>query len=1585
MNNPVDWKAFEYKFSADPRPAFESLAYILFCYEFKQTYGIFRYYNQPYIETQPVDTVDGHKVGFQAKYYDAGTQMSSKEQDLKDAIKGAKNKYAGIDRIIFYINKEFSASSAKDKDKPEHQLRIEKYGKNLEIEIQWRGQSHIEKMLAEEELKYVKNLYFNAEDGIDRFHENLINHKNSILKHIHSTIQYTGKEVKIPQDNRKLTNFQESDAQVMIIHGAAGAGKSATVKDFLEAEKDQREKITLMFTASDLDVKEENLFLRDGNYGLQDLFGLYKNEEHRLCIIDSAEKYCTAKYPEVFGDILSQFLDHGWKILITIRTFYKESFCSTFLKNTIYSQQEIHKLKKETLTQINAQYPFVLPTDPKVQDLLCNLFYLNLYLNLEHGSEDENMDVTLFRDAIWNQVIRNDFQQYNNLPVKREAFVQRMVSDMMAHERYTYSLKATDDFETVSALESSGIIIPYQENRKNWMMSHDVYEEIVTNHIFTERLEQDTCSEKTFFADLGNSLRSRKSYRIWLESQLSDGENWILQFLLDLFDDEELGREWKDETLIALMNSESEEGYFIRDTLLSQSGQELFTRMMFLLNTACRGSIDPEMLKLINNGQNGIQINQYRYTRPKGTAWETLLKYTYENLDRIDWSEKTQQIVTAALYTWIQAVHEGETTRAAGLIALYLRKKIYVASKYKYDLENNDVYKKLDNIILNAAKEIKEELDELFTEVIQTNALDHRSEYYPLIEKATSNVIDCGMIYAAIPETLIKLLECCWIQSEPEISWDTHPDLESDFGLKEHLNFRYYPVSALQTPVHGILAVAPQQGMNFVLNLLNYTSEHYQNALLTEGYGECQEIELIFSETEKVKQICSERLWKMHRDMLPNPSVLESVLMALEKWLLEVAEIFPEKLVNKFCLFLLKNSNNVAITATVLSVVEAYPEKLFEISCILLRTKEIFYYDIRRQVAEAGLVFMTGFMPKDRIFNEERDTSNNLEFRKSTFAKVIINYQIKQGNLSAEEFNSRISTLYNIIDQVIKTIETWTPNDQYVYYHIDLRRYLADQKSEIIEKNGRKYLRLKPQMPEEMIELSENTEKEREELYQNQHVELDVWSHSRYWRKKENYPNYTKYEEQPETAYAEMMEILECKYRKKVLQDLSIAMYTCAVLLRDFREKLSEEAVTCCTETVRVTVREWLLSKDSYLLSAAIDAVLPELTRQVSCENLSADWDNPMFLFVGLLLDHREELKMLPSCIADFLWKQDRHAALKVLCAYVNLSPTYQKKRRRHGDEGKLKTFLDENKAYIEQIFNKEITDINEINTDSLEFRCLLPLYELLNKEEEENFSFIINTGENIWEKIFDKADEKESRPYTGERGRSYVKWLADYTLALTPDRQKKLLQSMRPHISMEDTFATWIWEMVACEVEKPRYEAFWNIWNLLQPDIFRKCDEVKELEKRGAVLYFGDRKTFEKLVKSYLLAFEIWADNLTSWDSLKHENADFYRRAAVRIGYHSIVLYSIAYVLNSVGKDTFFKEGVEWLSFIIKNNPHLKKAELPVNTRYFIEEYMSEMVKREKVTLRREEHRRKQVLVVLDFLVERGSEVGFGMREDVV
>ena len=1577
MNQPIDWKAFEYKFSGDPRSAFESLAYILFCYEFKQTYGIFRYYNQPYIETQPADTADSHKVGFQAKYYDAGTSVSSQEEELKKAIKGAAKKYAGIDRLIFYINKEFSASSAKDKDKPEYQLRIEKYGVDQGLEIQWRVQSHVEKMLAMDELNYVKNLYFNVDTGIDHFHESLINHRNSILQHIHSAIKYGEKDIKISQDYQKLMDFQESDSQILIIHGGAGTGKSATVKDFLlEKDKNTEDEITVVFSAADLDVKEENLFLKDENYALQDLFGLYKNEKYKLCVIDSAEKYVAAKYPQVFGDILQQFLDHGWKVLITIRTFYKDSLCNLFLENYICSEQEILRLERDTLAEMSEQYEFTLPADTKFQDLLCNLFYLNLYLNLDHRSEDENMNIVLFRKAIWSQVIRNDFHQYNNLPAKREAFVQRMVCDMLIHERYTYPLKESDDFETVSALENSGIIVPYQESRADWLMSHDVYEEIVTSHIFAKRFEEGVYSGKTFFADLGNSLRSRKSYRIWLETRLSDEDDALLEFFTDILQDEGLGQEWRDETMIALMNSESEEAYSILNMLLSQPENTLFIRMLFLLNTACRSGINSEILQLFE-GQKKEKFNQYRYTRPNGAAWKTILRYISENLNRIPWSEKNLSAVTEVLNTWTCAEHRGEATRSAGLTALYLRKKIYAETKYKYQLKEDDTYKKLDAIILNAAMEIKPELESLFAEILRENTFNHRAEYYPLIQKAASNAAECGMLHAAMPETLIKILKGYWLESEPISEWDRHPGLEQDFGLKPHLNLEYYPDSALQTPVYSLLAVAPRLGLKFVLDLLNHTSECYQNSSLAKEGEECEEIEIIFSETEKVRQICSERLWKMHRGTYPNPNVLECVLMALEKWLLEVAEEFSENVMNGCCLFLLKNSNNVAITATVLSVVEAYPEKLFKISCILLRTKEIFHYDISRQVAESRANFLKGWNPNGEIFDKERIASNNLEFRKTLFERVIMNYQIKKGNLSAEEFNNRKIKLYKIIDQTTEEIETWDLNYRYAYYRMDLRKY--SEKTKISEKDGQKYIGLKVQMPEVLKKLSKASEKEREQFYQDGHIELEVWSNARYQKKVEDYRKYIKYEEHPEKAYAEMQGILKDAGEASELQVVPIAMRTCAVLLRDFREKFSPEEITYCGAVIQRTVKDWIVSDNRYILNEGIDAVLSELAKMISHEVISADWDNPMFLLLGVLMKHAGNLEMLPFCVSDILWEQDRYAALKILYTYAHLYPTYRNDDYSYVKKESLKEFLEKNKEIIQKDFAEEITGIDEITTDSLMFDDLLSFHMFLNKKDEENFSFVIKAGHKVWGRIFgkDTEDPEERRDFSGER--AYIGWLADYALDIPVDKQKELIQNMIPCVTMGEEFAHWIWKMTDCAARRPRNTEFWNMWELLQPEIFRCCDERREFEQSEDARYFGSTYEFAALIKNYLLASGIWIEDMVP------ELKKFYRIAAIRIGYHPAALYSIAYVLNFGGKDIFSKEGVEWLSIIIKNNPHLEKAALPGNTQYYVEEYMNNLIKKEKFTLRTDTRRRTQAITILNFLVSKGSTPGFRMRDEII
>ena len=120
----VNWTAFNYKYSTNPQHAFESLTYYLFCHEFQQPYGIFRYFNQPHIETNPIHVGDRY-IGFQSKYYADSVTMSSKEQELIGAVKGAVQRYPGITTLYFYISREFSPSSKTDDIMPSYQKKVE--------------------------------------------------------------------------------------------------------------------------------------------------------------------------------------------------------------------------------------------------------------------------------------------------------------------------------------------------------------------------------------------------------------------------------------------------------------------------------------------------------------------------------------------------------------------------------------------------------------------------------------------------------------------------------------------------------------------------------------------------------------------------------------------------------------------------------------------------------------------------------------------------------------------------------------------------------------------------------------------------------------------------------------------------------------------------------------------------------------------------------------------------------------------------------------------------------------------------------------------------------------------------------------------------------------------------------------------------------------------------------------------------------------------------------------------------------------------------------------------------------------------
>ncbi|WP_253896092.1 hypothetical protein [Solibacillus sp. R5-41] len=367
----INWNVFQYKFTVNTRDAFEHFSYILFCNEFKIETGIFRYFNQPYVETLPVKIGD-EWIGFQAKYYDATTSIADKKTELNNAIEGAKNKYPEIDKFIIYTNKELSTSSKKDTVKPKYQEEIEEYGLEREILVEWRVKSNFEIMLMKPELELIRDYFFNPDSGIKGYLAQTKLHSQNKLENIKSTIIYKNQELKIKNNKFNPTSFYESEKPCLIIHGDGGSGKSGFAKDLLENESGA----TIAFKATDFDVTTFAEFSRKfGDYTFEDYLKLYKDAERKICLIDSTEKTLIMNNRDTFIEFVKLLIKYGWKIIFTIRTVHKDNFINTFLYGTGYQELKIETLTKIELQNLLQDSDILLPKEEPYINLICNLFY----------------------------------------------------------------------------------------------------------------------------------------------------------------------------------------------------------------------------------------------------------------------------------------------------------------------------------------------------------------------------------------------------------------------------------------------------------------------------------------------------------------------------------------------------------------------------------------------------------------------------------------------------------------------------------------------------------------------------------------------------------------------------------------------------------------------------------------------------------------------------------------------------------------------------------------------------------------------------------------------------------------------------------------------------------------------------------------------------------------------------------------------------------------------------------------------------------------------------------------------------------
>ncbi|EHD3898310.1 ATP-binding protein, partial [Enterococcus faecalis] len=217
--------------------------------------------------------------------------------------------------------------------------------------------------------------------------------------------------------------------------------------------------------------------------------------------------------------------------------------------------------------------------------------------------------------------------------------------------------------------------------------------------------------------------------------------------------------------------------------------------------------------------------------------------------------------------------------------------------------------------------------------------------------------------------------------------------------------------------------------------------------------------------------------------------------------------------------------------------------------------------------------------------------------------------------------------------------------------------------------------------------------------------------------------------------------------------------------------------------------------------------------------------------------------------------------------------------------------------------------------------------------------------------------------------------FLEEYTKVVLSSSEKDIQTYLKPFLtefknveSMSDLFRMFI----VVEDRMKTYQKFWIVW-----DIF--YDKVIGMAEKGSI----DNNS-KKVIKSYLFASTSWNEEAQEWEAFSDEKKRFFKQVAQDLGKFPIVLYAFCVLLNGVGQ-IYLVNGIKWISEMISSNSNLWNEDLEVNTVYLLEKLMKEYIYKNREKIKRNVQLKKEVLVILEFLVEKGSVAGYMLRENIL
>jgi len=178
--------------------------------------------------------------------------------------------------------------------------------------------------------------------------------------------------------------------------------------------------------------------------------------------------------------------------------------------------------------------------------------------------------------------------------------------------------------------------------------------------------------------------------------------------------------------------------------------------------------------------------------------------------------------------------------------------------------------------------------------------------------------------------------------------------------------------------------------------------------------------------------------------------------------------------------------------------------------------------------------------------------------------------------------------------------------------------------------------------------------------------------------------------------------------------------------------------------------------------------------------------------------------------------------------------------------------------------------------------------------------------------------------------------------------------------------------EFIIREDAMKAYDKFWLVWSLFESKIVEMCVD-------GESYYYT-----KDIIESYLFALTPWTEKSESWHTIQEKNKGFFVRISENIGHCPSTLYAISKLLNGIGS-IYLEEGVFWISKMLKENENLSKDKLEIGTIFFIENILRKYIYSNREIIRTTKQIKHEILIILEFLIDKTSVVGYMLRESIL